>query len=91
MRPEPTAYEPEPLPVAQGALARLASALVADDDLSGDLSLQGAVDRLSEQDRTVLVNIVARIATVEAREGAAAAGRKLDGVLAILTGGRLCA
>jgi hypothetical protein len=92
MPPEPhIAVEAElaaPLVVAAHALPRLVSAMVAEDDLEGELTLHAAIERLSVDDRLVLSRIVARVGVIEQRDGPDAAEAALQGVLAVLTDGR---
>ena len=73
-------------PIAWAALPRLASALIEPTDEFGtDFNLQALIGRLSVSDRTILANIVRKVAELEEYEGPAAATRALEGVFEILT------
>lgn len=71
--------------VSEIALASLASALVREDDvLTEPCTVATLIASFTEQDRTVLSNIVRRIAEVEAADGSEAAEVLLADILAVL-------
>lgn len=71
--------------VSEGALAKLASALVREDDvLMEPCTVATLIASFTEQDRTVLGNIVRRIAEVEKADGSEAAEVLLADILAVL-------
>ena len=71
--------------VSDVALARLASALVRESDvLTEPCTVATLIASFTEQDRTVLSNIVRRIAEVEAADGSEAAEVLLADILAVL-------
>lgn len=73
-------------PIAWAALPRLASALIEPtDSFETELSLQALIGRLTVSDRTILANIVRKVAELEEEEGPVAATRALEGVFEILT------
>ena len=56
-------------PIAWAALPRLASALIEPTDEFGtDFNLQALIGRLSVSDRTILANIVRKVAELEDRK-----------------------
>jgi hypothetical protein len=82
-------YTADRLRVAQQALSRLAAAMVLPEDEA--CTVEAVIDLLSERDCAVLVKVLSRVAEIEARDGSEAAERALDGVLAILSQGRVLA
>lgn len=74
------------LSVADGALARLAAALVqADDPFTAECTAEAVIDQLSPHDRKVVANIVRRVAELERAMGWHAAEAALADVLALLS------
>lgn len=71
--------------IGKVALARIACALVTpEDDLAAGCTAEMIMERLSDQDRTVISRVILRLSELEATNGLAAAEAALFDIVEVL-------